>query len=417
MTTTISTKELSEQLVNPEPVVVDVRPAAAYNGWRLQREPRGGHIHGAVSFPLSWTKVVAGAELTTLLASKGIAPDKSVIVYGYGRGEGAAMASTLADSGFTRVATYDLFLSEWSADGTLPMARLANYEKLVHPEWIQGLISGLNPETYPGKGFVILDVSDDGFEEFQAGHIPTAVYLDTNAFEEEPLWNRVSDERLEGTLLALGITYEKTVVLYGRETAAAARVACMLMYAGVGDVRLLDGGFGAWTTAGYDVETETREPVPAQAFGRRIPALPEYIIDTQEVKALLADQETILVSVRSWAEYIGETSGYSHVKPRGRIAGAVWGHSGSDPNHMEDYSNIDNTMRSYLEIASNWRDAGINPDKRVIFYCGTGWRASQAFFCAHLMGWTNISVYDGGWLEWSLDQSNPVERGVPAGRN
>jgi thiosulfate/3-mercaptopyruvate sulfurtransferase len=84
---------------------------------------------------------------------------------------------------------------------------------------------------------------------------------------------------------------------------------------------------------------------------------------------------------------------------------------------MEDYSNIDNTMRSYPVIASRWRDTGITPDTRVIFYCGTGWRASQAFFCAYLMGWTDISVYDGGWLEWSLDESNPVERGVPPGRS
>jgi thiosulfate/3-mercaptopyruvate sulfurtransferase len=83
---------------------------------------------------------------------------------------------------------------------------------------------------------------------------------------------------------------------------------------------------------------------------------------------------------------------------------------------MEDYLNIDSTMRSFHEIASRWGDAGISPDKQVIFYCGTGWRASQAFFSACLMGWRDIGVYDGGWLEWSLDESNPVERGVPAAR-
>jgi thiosulfate/3-mercaptopyruvate sulfurtransferase len=163
LTTTISTKELSEQLANHEPVVVDVRPAAAYSGWRLRREPRGGHIHRAVSFPLSCTKLVAGADLSTLLASKGIAPDRRVIVYGYGTDESTAMASTLTDSGFTGVATYEAFLSEWSADEALPMARLVNYDKLVHAEWLDRLISRRNPETYPGKGFVVLDVSAGGY--------------------------------------------------------------------------------------------------------------------------------------------------------------------------------------------------------------------------------------------------------------
>jgi thiosulfate/3-mercaptopyruvate sulfurtransferase len=45
---------------------------------------------------------------------------------------------------------------------------------------------------------------------------------------------------------------------------------------------------------------------------------------------------------------------------------------------------------------------------QIAFYCGTGWRASLAFFYAWLMGWQRISVYDGGWLEWSSDPANPV---------
>jgi thiosulfate/3-mercaptopyruvate sulfurtransferase len=70
-------------------------------------------------------------------------------------------------------------------------------------------------------------------------------------------------------------------------------------------------------------------------------------------------------------------------------------------------------MRSYREIESVWRDGGITSDRRVIFYCGTGWRASEAFFCAYLMGWPDISIYDGGWLEWSLDESRRIEVGIP----
>ncbi|MEJ2559104.1 MAG: rhodanese-like domain-containing protein, partial [Anaerolineae bacterium] len=50
---------------------------------------------------------------------------------------------------------------------------------------------------------------------------------------------------------------------------------------------------------------------------------------------------------------------------------------------------------------------------RVAFYCGTGWRASETFFYAHLMGWPHVAVYDGGWFEWSRDESNPIEIGEP----
>jgi len=120
-----------------------------------------------------------------------------------------------------------------------------------------------------------------------------------------------------------------------------------------------------------------------------------------------------LVSVRSWAEFTGQISGYPFIQVKGRIAGAVWGKAGSDPNHMEAYRNGDNTMRNYHEIAAFWQVEGITPDKKVIFSCGTGWRAAEAFFCAYLMGWPQIALYDGGWLEWSLDESNPVEVGEP----
>ena len=47
-------------------------------------------------------------------------------------------------------------------------------------------------------------------------------------------------------------------------------------------------------------------------------------------------------------------------------------------------------------------------------YCGTGWRGSEAFFNAWLMGWPRVAVYDGGWFEWSRDPANPVETGAVA---
>jgi thiosulfate/3-mercaptopyruvate sulfurtransferase len=185
------------------------------------------------------------------------------------------------------------------------------------------------------------------------------------------------------------------------------------MYAGVEDVRLLDGGFQAWTSAGYELETASNSPVAASAFGIEIPAHPEYIIDMEAARAILAAGDMELVSIRSWVEYIGETSGYSYIEPKGRIAGAVWGHAEIEPHRMDGLRNIDHTMRSYHEIDANWRDWGITPDKSISFYCGTGWRASEAFFYAYLMGWERISVYDGGWYEWSAYLSNPVESGEP----
>jgi thiosulfate/3-mercaptopyruvate sulfurtransferase len=65
-------------------------------------------------------------------------------------------------------------------------------------------------------------------------------------------------------------------------------------------------------------------------------------------------------------------------------------------------------MRSAADISALWAQCGVHRNMDIAFYCGTGWRASLAFFYAWLMGWERISVYDGGWFEWSSDAANPV---------
>ncbi|MDQ3938030.1 MAG: rhodanese-like domain-containing protein, partial [Chloroflexota bacterium] len=241
-------------------------------------------------------------------------------------------------------------------------------------------------------------------------------------------WNRRKPHDIEAALLALGITHDTTVVLYGRDTEgdanekwpgrragqiAATRAALILRYAGVDDIRLLDGGYDWWVQAGYPVESVPREPRRVAAFGLPIPRRPEVIVDIDEAKQILAQPEkAALVSVRTWREHIGQVSGYNYIGPAGRIAGDVWGNCGTDAYHMQHYRNVDNTMRAYPEIAANWEQAGITPDKWLAFYCGTGWRASETWFYAYLMGWPRIAVYDGGWFEWSRDPlNNPIDVG------
>ena len=121
--------------------------------------------------------------------------------------------------------------------------------------------------------------------------------------------------------------------------------------------------------------------------------------------------------MRTWSEYIGDISGYTYIEPKGRIAGAKWGQGGKNANNLDDFTNPDGTMRAAEEIARKWRDWNIYPDQNVSFYCGTGWRAAEVFLFAHAMGWSNISVFDGGWYEWSMDKSNPTQTGSVSAAN
>ena len=411
MTTSIATQSLAEHLEHSTCVMVDVREMAAFNGWPLHGIARGGHIPGAVAFPLEWIAVVTEPALRRLFASKGITPDCTVVVYDVQRDRSAAMAYRLRTLGYSRVVTYDAGVAAWAADERLPMAQLAHYAALVHPAWLFQLLHGQYPATYAGHGFVLFEVGWNSTKTYDTGHIPGARYFALDAYEQAPLWTRVSDGALEERLRAEGVRYDTTVVLYGTDTTAAARAAVLLLYAGVADVRLLDGGLAAWRAAGYPTVTTVPRPAPVTDFGITLPGHPEYLLGTEEVKALTAERNAALVSIRSWAEYSGVTSGYSYIQPRGRIVGDVWGHAGSAPLCMDHYRNIDNTMRSYHDIAARWRAWSVTPDKRVAFYCGTGWRASEAFFYAYLMRWPTIAVYDGGWGAWVQDPANPVAVG------
>ena len=260
---------------------------------------------------------------------------------------------------------------------------------------------------------------------------PGALYLDTNWLEDPADWNRRSPEEIETALAALGITRDTTVVLYGRDTEgdanekwpgrragqiAATRALMILRYAGVDDVRLLDGGYDWWVQGGNPRRDHRATPVAGRRrSGPPSRVRPEVIVDIDEAKEILADHDgAALVSVRTWREHIGAVSGYNYIGPAGRIKGDVWGNCGTDAYHMQHYRNVDNTMRAYPEIAANWAEAGITPDKWVAFYCGTGWRASETWFYAYLLGWQRIAVYDGGWFEWSQDPiNNPIEIGEP----
>jgi 3-mercaptopyruvate sulfurtransferase SseA len=303
-------------------------------------------------------------------------------------------------------------VKEWAKNQELPMESYPNYEMLVPASWVNDVIKNKND----GKPFKIFEASwGDEAKDYKKGHIPGAVHINTDEVEEGPVWNRLKDGELEKFALKNGITKDTTVILYGSDSMPAFRVAVILKYMGVEDVRVLNGGYAAWEKAGYEVETKVNAKQPVDSFGVKVPANPDYIIDLPEAKEILADnkQTSLLVDIRSWDEYIGKTSGYDYIKPKGRPAGAVWGHAGSDSSHLEDFRNIDNTMRNGSEILDMWKKDGIDVNKKLAFYCGTGWRAAEVLFYADVMGLKNITLYDGGWNEWSMDSSNPVETGKP----
>ncbi|WP_375751446.1 rhodanese-like domain-containing protein [Vibrio sp. HN007] len=417
MTTLLCTSQFSlaanfEQMTTnkSDHQIIDVRPSEFFNGWPQAGVTEGGHLPGSVNLSAHWLPLLSSEQFEQQLDLKGLDSEKATYLYGDPEDQ-QLLKSRLEQSGFGNVITIDQPLKAYSGE----LVALDNFKQLVSANWLFDLLEGRKVAYGPQKGYKVVEVAWGPPTKHLVSHVPGAGYLNTNLIEtEENKWNRVSDAELQSLLEGMGISQDTTVILYDRNNMAASRAANIFMYAGVKDVRLLDGGWKAWNLNHFPTEPLVNEAVEAVEFGVSVPAKPEYVIDIPEAKALLATPETSsLVSIRSWDEYTGKTSGYSYIEKAGRIKGARWGHAGSDAYHMEDFHNPDGTMLSAALIEKNWEEWGIFKDQNVAFFCGTGWRASEAFFYAHVMGWENISVFDGGWFEWSMDTANPVASGVP----
>lgn len=238
--------------------------------------------------------------------------------------------------------------------------------------------------------------------------------LDADATLPKNWWNIYPDQYLLPAIANMGINKDSKVILYDNDALAASRVAWTLLYAGVNDVKLLNGGLKAWEKAGYDVVTEPTHRSPAASFGADAPLHPEYLVDIAKVRESITqnNKDFILADIRGKDEYDGESAPYSYIPTRGRVKGALWGKAGKTPWDMAEYVNEDGTYKTPDTIAKMWAANGITGDAHVAFYCGTAWRSSLAFLYAYELGWPRISNFDSSWYEWSMGaekDKNPVE--------
>lgn len=216
---------------------------------------------------------------------------------------------------------------------------LPRWQHLVSAHWLSGLLAGESVVAPPGTDWRLFEVACNGHDDFSASHITSARYLDTCWFEQLPFWNKIPDAELLCLLERFDVGPDTTVILYGINMLAAARVAHLMLVAGVHDVRLLDGGTTAWSAAGFAYRSGSSEipaGIPGVASSVHWKGRPDYLRNTEQVRTLVTSAECTLVSIRTHAEYLGETSGYCYIQARGDIAEARWGHAGSagDVNSM-----------------------------------------------------------------------------------
>lgn len=265
-----------------------------------------------------------------------------------------------------------------------------------------------------------------GREVHKAGHIPGAIYLDwqrdLNWTDERGVRDLLlPPEKFEAVMRVVGIGDETCVVAYTeKDHSGAARLWWALHYYGHDQVSVLNGGWTKWVAEDRVVNIDMPQPLPAIFTPR---PRPNWLATADEIELAVngANPGVRLVDARPPEQYSGQAIWTPHgslflptgedwievvggrVMRAGHIPGAVNKHASTNLNPL------DLTFLSADELRDHARKAGIEPEHRVITYCGVGITASLGLFALYLAGYNNVALYDASWEEWGTDPKRPVE--------
>lgn len=274
-------------------------------------------------------------------------------------------------------------------------------ELLVTPQQLASELGGVNPP-------VLLDVRwridrPDGHDDYLAGHLPGAVYVsldDELAEHGAPTDGRhplPSAERLAAASQRWGMTPDSAVVVYDDALSwAASRAWWMLRAAGLGNVRVLDGGLSAWQAAGLPLEM-TVPRRSAEGISGTLGAMPSLSID--EAAAWATDGQ--LLDARAPERYRGE------VEPLDPKAGHIPGALNSPVSRVFDERG---QFLSAQELQAQFADLGFDSTQPVGVYCGSGVSATPLVLALTLAGY-QPALYPGSWSQWSNQPDRPVATG------
>jgi thiosulfate/3-mercaptopyruvate sulfurtransferase len=305
-----------------------------------------------------------------------------------------------------------------------------------------------------------------GRELYAAGHVPGAVFVDLDrdlAAAPGPGGRHPlpATADFETTMRLAGVSDGRPVVVYDdADSTAAARAWWLLRYFGHPSVRVLDGGFRAWSAAGHPVQRGGRSDpaaLGASALGDSAPghsapdnglghslghsldhsldhglghsldhgaldhgaldhgapspgvtaapgdftARPGHLGLLDAAAAASFPRAGLLLDARSVERYRGEAE---HVDPvAGHIPGAV-----SAPT-TENVA-PDGTFKPAADLAARFQALGAAADRPVGAYCGSGVTAAHEVLALAIAG-IPAALYVGSWSNWITNPTAPVSTG------
>ena len=287
------------------------------------------------------------------------------------------------------------------------MAEYAHPETLVTTDWVA---KHANDE---GVRIVEVDVDTKAYDE---GHVPGAIAWAWNTQLCDTVRRDIlSRQQFEELMERSGVTPDTTVVIYGdNNNWFAAWALWQAKVYGHRDVRLMNGGRKKWLSESRELSTEAPKVKSTKYTAKEADvSLRAFLPQVQAASAqAAAAQAAALVDVRSPQEFTGEILAPPGLPETCQRGGHV---PGARSIPWSKAANDDGTFKSADELRQLYTSEGVDGSKPVIAYCRIGERSSHTWFVLkYLLGFNDVTNYDGSWTEWGNLVGADVERGAAA---
>tara|TARA_B110000967_G_scaffold48472_1_gene49210 strand:+ start:492 stop:1319 length:828 start_codon:yes stop_codon:yes gene_type:complete len=273
----------------------------------------------------------------------------------------------------------------------------ADIPRLLEPAQLESLLSS----TSDNGNLIIVDLCSDAL--YRQKHVPGAVHLQPGALMAgtAPYPGKLpAMEQLENIIRYLGIDTLSHVVIYDDEGGGwAGRFAWTLDLLGFQNWSYLNGGIVAWIKEGFVTESQTNQPVASNSVASI--TNPEVLISADEIISQLGQADFAVWDTRSPGEYSGNMVRSAR---GGHIPGAI-------NIEWTELMDPQRNLRIRDDAAVILTAAGLGSDKSVTTHCQSHHRSGFTYMVARILGYPNISAYDGSWAEWGSLDHTPVERG------